>query len=1075
MKNSRIITAALCIVALALGETSCRKDKDGNTPGEPMTIGASIEQADSDAKTFLAPGSEKVNIFWSENDKIKLFGAGDTHGEEFRLTDGEGSASGTFEGTAPAPYSPYYAAYPETATFDGGSTFTFTIPATITGVAAQPVTSDHYSFIQKSCVPMVGVSVHENELKFYSAMSSVFIALKGGENDQVTKIVLTDLSGHAMNGTLTVKQDDNTHGIDFGHTSLTGDSNTLTLNLQQAVTLDEEKYSMFCFPVPKGAFAGTEGSKNVNIKVYNGENVIAEIEKGLQAGVTQNAAYAVVETITGSTTITASTTSFSTSKTDLDPSTGKVDVKWSEDDMIQLFGNSDTQGQTFTLQSGAGTTTATFKGILPASGPTYYAAYPAPKSFNGSGTFTFEVLPTQTHSVPNLDSYFPIDNYNGPMVGVLTGTESPSITFSNAMIPLYLSLNGNGTINTIKLTDKSGANLTGTLNVQVKSDGSIQSSSMSGGSNTMTLDLGEGVPLDPVAYHSFCFPVPVGAFSGTDNMQIEIYEGVDKIADITKSFPSGVSAGSAIEVTETVKSSITLTAALAKPDGSNWSTGDEIKVYGQAQSDGKVFTATAATSNVTFTGKLPTGEYPYYAVYTKNSVSFTYSSGTATIEFSVPSTIDYSSSGSYNGPMAGYSGDGSTMTFYNAMSSVNVSLKGTSKVRKIELIDLNSSSTPLSGTLTVNVNSTGISSSSMSGSTHTLTMNVSDIQLSSTPTVFCFPVPAGAFKSTSNTYPMKIKIYDENNNLVNVFHQQINSTSGISSGSTITASREVPKHSDYVIPYKFTGNNTTVNNGAIYFARGNLYAEKSGSSITFKFENSQLITPQNYDENHIGHFFYRNDQAKACAKTTSLAGSLTGRLFTNVNTNSTSTSPDKIEIPNSNFTVEGKNATFFVLSSSSISNKMFKRTGNIDGPAKGKYLLGKAIVTDSNGNEIEGFMLFPDDWDGLAYPSFEYPSSAPSTSSSTYSVPNANKFDYKIFEEMEANGAVFLSNNGHGNGSTNIVGDGLKRAYYLLGTYNSYFGVIEVADGKMPGNSQTLSNGGNYWCTIRCVSSSLVY
>ena len=350
MRNSRIVAIASCILALALGSTSCKKDKDGHTPGELMTIGATIIQANGDGtKTFLAPNGSKVDVRWSADDIIKLFGAGDPNGKEFTLSKGAGSSSAEFTGHAPSPFPPYYAAYPASASFSGGSTFTFTIPDAIAGEAAPSASSDNYSFIQKSTIPMVGVSAHGEDLQFYNAMSSVFIALKGSETDKVKTIVLTDLNNHMLNGTLTVKQDDNTHGIDFDNTSLTGGTNTLTLNLSTAVTLDEE-YSMFCFPVPKGAFAGNADAVKIEVKDETG-SVIKTIMKSLSGGVAANAAYAVVETINNTPTITASTTPLNIdSKTSIAPGTSQVDVNWSSGDVIKVFGQAQSGGVNFNIQ-----------------------------------------------------------------------------------------------------------------------------------------------------------------------------------------------------------------------------------------------------------------------------------------------------------------------------------------------------------------------------------------------------------------------------------------------------------------------------------------------------------------------------------------------------------------------------------------------------------------------------------------------------------------------------------------------------------------------------------------------------
>ena len=297
MKDTRIILMALCLMALAWGGTSCKKEKNENLPaeGEMMTIGADIDQSDvGNTKTFLSPYEEGVKVKWSDGEKFTLYGNGSTSGNEFVISKGMGETTAHFQGEVPAGGLPYFAAYPTGGTFDGTNTFTFTVPATISYVAetaAVPSEGGQIISVQKHNAPMVGKSADGKHLQFRNTMSTIMLDLKGGA--KVTKIVLTDLSGKKLNGTLTVTLDSDG---EIESSSMAGGTSTLTIDLGEGVTLDKDKYSLFCFSVPQYAFAGEEGSKNVKIDIYDVTgSVIKTIEKGLAAGVASNGAYQVVE------------------------------------------------------------------------------------------------------------------------------------------------------------------------------------------------------------------------------------------------------------------------------------------------------------------------------------------------------------------------------------------------------------------------------------------------------------------------------------------------------------------------------------------------------------------------------------------------------------------------------------------------------------------------------------------------------------------------------------------------------------------------------------------------------------
>jgi endonuclease/exonuclease/phosphatase family metal-dependent hydrolase len=117
--NGKIVLTLLGALALA---ASCNKDVE-QAP-EFVEIKVSSEAA---TRTALDGNS----VVWSEGDRMIVFSSGTSEGKAFRLFNGAGTTSGTFFGEQPASADNYFAAYPATATYNGGSTFSYTMPAEV--------------------------------------------------------------------------------------------------------------------------------------------------------------------------------------------------------------------------------------------------------------------------------------------------------------------------------------------------------------------------------------------------------------------------------------------------------------------------------------------------------------------------------------------------------------------------------------------------------------------------------------------------------------------------------------------------------------------------------------------------------------------------------------------------------------------------------------------------------------------------------------------------------------------------------------------------------------------------------
>ena len=117
--NGKIVLTLLGALALA---ASCNKDVE-QAP-EFVEIKVSSEAA---TRTALDGNS----VVWSDGDRMMVFSSGTSEGKVFRLFNGAGTTNGTFFGEQPAAADNYFAAYPATATYNGASTFTYTMPAEV--------------------------------------------------------------------------------------------------------------------------------------------------------------------------------------------------------------------------------------------------------------------------------------------------------------------------------------------------------------------------------------------------------------------------------------------------------------------------------------------------------------------------------------------------------------------------------------------------------------------------------------------------------------------------------------------------------------------------------------------------------------------------------------------------------------------------------------------------------------------------------------------------------------------------------------------------------------------------------
>lgn len=203
-------------------------------------------------------------------------------------------------------------------------------------------------------------------------------------------------------------------------------------------------------------------------------------------------------------------------------------VLWSSGDEMSVL--SSTGNGEFILAEGAGTAKGTFKGTLPGSGP-YYALYPydASSVIEGSA-LKFPVARKQTYA------YNSFGSGSNPVYGKLG--EDHSTDLKNLFGSLCLAFTGNFSVSRIVLKDIAGAGLWGTasLTLDDKAGGDGQTLTLSGGSDTVELECGNGVDVESTDTPTYFYiSLPAGSLS--QGFTVTLYDGDAEIGTLTSAKP----------------------------------------------------------------------------------------------------------------------------------------------------------------------------------------------------------------------------------------------------------------------------------------------------------------------------------------------------------------------------------------------------------------------------------------------------------------------------------------------------------------------------------------------------------
>lgn len=184
-KTFKAFLCCICAVALFSCEKETRIPEEGTVP-EGYTL-----------QTFTATGEAVItrtalsgaNTVWSKNDQIKVI-LNDGTAVNAELTDGAGTATGTFAGMVPDGKTALYAVYPAAAYSSVDGT---TVNVSVSDSQAGTFSAGNIA------VAKVGA---ENNMSFKNVTAFLAFQLKAGS--EVTKVEVTSVDGGALSGTVPV-------------------------------------------------------------------------------------------------------------------------------------------------------------------------------------------------------------------------------------------------------------------------------------------------------------------------------------------------------------------------------------------------------------------------------------------------------------------------------------------------------------------------------------------------------------------------------------------------------------------------------------------------------------------------------------------------------------------------------------------------------------------------------------------------------------------------------------------------------------------------------------------------------
>ena len=244
--KGKIVLILLGALALSV---SCNKVEEQAPGMVEITV-----TSDGASKTTLDGSS----VVWTTGDRMMVFSSGITDGKVFRLHSGAGTGTGNFFGPVPPSADNYFACYPETATYNGASTFSYTLPAEVqyTEGTFAPGTNPMLSGTK---------SAFDGTFSMKNLCGVLRLKLKG--SIEVSSLELTFNSyvsgpGHASRGGDTITMDGSSDA-----------DKKVTMNFSSPIQLDESAFTEFYFVLPPAEYGSMTIKANMPNSNYSTKNV----------------------------------------------------------------------------------------------------------------------------------------------------------------------------------------------------------------------------------------------------------------------------------------------------------------------------------------------------------------------------------------------------------------------------------------------------------------------------------------------------------------------------------------------------------------------------------------------------------------------------------------------------------------------------------------------------------------------------------------------------------------------------------------------------------------------------------
>ena len=207
--------------------------------GDQISFSAVLE--DAGTRTSL---QSDLSVYWSENDKIRVFSASKPNGEVFSLSSGAGTDNGVFSGPQ-VGNGPFYAVYPADAGVSlSGTSLRVRVPATQTYADGSFGAGANLAAAKSTSL---------ETLKFRNLCGTLAVTLTGSAS--IDQIRVSTVAGEPLNGTAVVgwTEDVPTLAFDSGQTA---DANRqVDLTMGSGVSLTSAGKTFYVV-LPAGALSG---------------------------------------------------------------------------------------------------------------------------------------------------------------------------------------------------------------------------------------------------------------------------------------------------------------------------------------------------------------------------------------------------------------------------------------------------------------------------------------------------------------------------------------------------------------------------------------------------------------------------------------------------------------------------------------------------------------------------------------------------------------------------------------------------------------------------------------------------